>query len=84
MRLIDVHNPLIPAPYDVFWAITAIVVLVATVLAVASIWRARAALTTIQTTMWILLSLFVPVVGAAAWFLFGRLPADRTVPTHQS
>ncbi|MDR7112942.1 heme/copper-type cytochrome/quinol oxidase subunit 2 [Microbacterium trichothecenolyticum] len=66
------QNPLIPAWYDIVWSGIAVLVLALSVIAVVSISRSSTQLTSRQALGWTLLVIFVPVIGAFAWFAIGR------------
>ena len=66
------QNPLIPAWYDIVWSGIAVLVLALSVIAVVSISRSSTQLTSRQALGWTLLVIFVPVIGALAWFAIGR------------
>lgn len=76
-------NSLLPAGYDVFWALCAllwIVALVFTVLALVSL--ARTPPTGQAAVLWTLFVLFIPVIGATVWLFapFGRRSARGPDP----
>ena len=65
-------NPLLPAFYDVIWAVPMIAVVVLGVSAFISISR-RARQTPLPVSLaWIAGVLLIPVLGPLAWFLIGR------------
>lgn len=68
----DVQNPLIPAGYDIAWAVISILALALVVLALLSLARAAKNLTALQGLAWTLIVLFVPIVGPTAWLAIGR------------
>ncbi len=78
MRILETVNPLIPAAYDVVWAVVAVAIFALAVVALVSIWRSRSALTGTQALVWTLLVVLLPVFGAAAWFLAGHPRAQRS------
>ncbi|MBV0893893.1 PLDc N-terminal domain-containing protein [Microbacterium sp. NC79] len=64
-------NPLIPAGYDIAWSVAALVGVVLLVIALVSIGR-DSSLTAGQRLVWVLLAIFLPVVGPVAWLVAGR------------
>lgn len=64
----DSINPLLPSGYDVVWSAVAVAALTALVVALFSIGR-DASLSPGQRLVWVLIALFVPIIGPAAWFL---------------
>ncbi len=68
----DGRNPLIPAGYDIGWLVIAAIVVALTVVALILLARSAGRLTMTQALMWVLLILFVPVLGAVAWLAIGR------------
>jgi hypothetical protein len=71
LRKGDGMNPLIPNVVDVLWGTTA---LAATVVALISVIRTRAALGAAATWIWALAIVLVPILGAVAWLASsGRL-----------
>ncbi|WP_084101313.1 PLDc N-terminal domain-containing protein [Demequina sp. NBRC 110051] len=70
-------NPLIPASYDVVWSVIAAVILVSTLSAAISVVRHSRVVSGAALAGWLLLVLCLPGLGAAAWFLAGRGPAQR-------
>lgn len=64
-------NPLIPAGYDIAWSVAALVGVVLLVIALVSVGR-DSSLTAGQRLVWVLLAIFLPVVGPVAWLLAGR------------
>lgn len=73
----DSANPLVPAGYDIAWAAIAALLVVLVVFALVSIARTAHRLTLFQALIWVLVTIFVPVVGAIVWLSIGR----RSVPT---
>ncbi|MBW9119071.1 PLDc_N domain-containing protein [Microbacterium trichothecenolyticum] len=73
----DEHNPLIPAAYDVAWSAIAAVVIALVVVALVSLARSAKSLTPVQTLIWALIVLFVPVLGSVAWLAVGRRTTAR-------
>ena len=70
-------NPLIPTSYDVVWSVIAAAILVATISAAVSIVRHTRVLSGGALALWLLLVLCLPGIGAVAWFIAGRGPAQR-------
>ncbi|WP_404312325.1 PLDc N-terminal domain-containing protein [Agrococcus terreus] len=65
-------NPLLPAHYDLMWAVGMVAVVVLGVSAFISISR-RARQTPLPVSLaWIAGVLLIPVLGPLAWFLIGR------------
>ncbi len=72
-------NPLFPTGYDVVWSVIAVVVLGLSIVALVSLSRAARRLTSFQALIWVLVVLFVPVLGPLAWLAVGRR-AHRLAP----
>ena len=72
----DVHNPLIPAGYDIAWSSVAVLMCVLLFVALVSLVRAARRLTGTQALLWTAIILFVPVVGPLCWVLIGHRAAD--------
>lgn len=64
-------NPLIPAAYDVVWSLLAAAVIAYSLAAFISLLRTRG-LNGGRFLVWLLLVLMAPVLGATAWFCYGR------------
>ncbi len=64
-------NPLLPAGYDIAWSAVALVAFALLVVALVSVGRAKS-LTPGQGLVWVLVSIFVPIVGPGSWLLVGR------------
>ena len=64
-------NPLLPAHYDLVFAGVSLAVLAFTLFALVSQLRTRE-LRHFALALWLAITLFLPVVGAAAWFIRGR------------
>ena len=79
MRLLAAHNPLIPAGYDILWSAVALALLAFVVTAFVSVVRHQADLTGIQVTIWLVLIVAAPVLGAIVWFVAGH--PDRRRPS---
>ena len=62
-------NPVIPAASDIVWSVVAAAVF--TIMAIISMMRARH-VSGLRFLVWFLLVLVAPVLGAAAWFAYGR------------
>ncbi|WP_431075583.1 PLD nuclease N-terminal domain-containing protein [Microbacterium phyllosphaerae] len=71
----EVHNPLIPAGYDIAWSSVAILTFVLLIVALVSLVRTARRLTGTQALLWTAIILFVPVVGPLCWMLIGRRAA---------
>lgn len=71
----NVVNPLVPAWYDVAWSSAALLVVAFTVLAFVSLVRAPQA-TGWRFVVWGAVIVFVPVLGALAWFVIGRVTPE--------
>ncbi|MDQ0648111.1 ABC-type molybdate transport system permease subunit [Microbacterium natoriense] len=71
-------NPLIPTAYDVVWSVVTAAVLAFTIAAIISMMRTRH-VGGLRFLVWFLLVLAAPVLGAAAWFAYGRR-AEATRP----
>lgn len=65
-------NPLLPTGYDIVWSIAVVALAVYAVSALVSIWRVQASLSGFAVVGWMLLVVVAPLLGATAWFLFGR------------
>ncbi|WZH36327.1 MAG: PLDc N-terminal domain-containing protein [Microbacterium enclense] len=68
----DAVNPLIPTAYDLVWSGLVIVALGLAVWAIVSLSRAAPRLTSGSVLVWVVVILFVPVLGALAWLAAGR------------
>ncbi len=68
----DAHNPLVPAAYDLAWSGLAAVALVLTVVALVSLARRARTLGGGQALVWVLIVLFVPLLGSVSWLAVGR------------
>ncbi|MGV9193621.1 hypothetical protein ACQ143_04690 [Microbacterium sp. MC2] len=79
MRILEATNPLIPTGYDIAWSIVALMLIAFVVSAIVSLVRASGALTGIQTFVWFVIILALPVFGAVAWFVAGH-PRTRKQP----
>lgn len=66
------HNPLIPAGYDIAWSLVAFVTFALTVVAIVSLMRIARRLTTTQAVVWVVVVVFVPLVGPLSWLFIGR------------
>ena len=66
------HNPLIPAGYDIAWSVVTVVMIGLAIAALVVLARSAGRLTTPQALGWMLVILFVPVVGPLAWITIGR------------
>ncbi|MEU2203468.1 PLDc N-terminal domain-containing protein [Microbacterium oleivorans] len=65
-------NPLLPSVYDVVWSLVAVIVVALAVVALVSLARAGRGFTSVQALAWVLVVLFVPVLGPVAWLAVGR------------
>ncbi len=79
MRTLEAVNPLLPAGYDIAWSIVALALLAFMVSAVVSLVRVSGALTGIQTIVWLVIIVALPVFGGVAWFVAGH-PRTRKQP----
>lgn len=76
----------LPPVYDLIWSMAALVVVIPLLLAIVSISRHRDGLTSLALIGWLLLAVFLQVLGPLLWFLIGR-PHTRDrllVPTNTS
>ena len=65
-------NPLFPAGYDVVWSVVAVVIIGLAIVAIVSLSRGARRLTAVQALIWVLVVLFVPVLGPVALLAVGR------------
>ena len=65
-------NPLVPNAYDVMWAAALLTPIALSIVALVSVARSHASLTAAQILVWLLLILFIPLLGAIAWLVAGR------------
>lgn len=65
-------NPLLPSGYDVVWSLVAVIVVALAVVALVSLTRAGRGFTSVQALAWVLVVLFIPVLGPVAWLAVGR------------
>jgi len=72
----DSVNPLVPATYDIVWAVVTVAAFTLMLIALVSIARASKRLTSVIALSWTLVALFVPVVGPVAWLAIGRRASD--------
>jgi hypothetical protein len=70
----DSANPLVPTGYDIAWTAVSVLLVVLLVVALVSIARAANRLTSFQALIWVLVAIFMPVVGPIAWLSIGRRP----------
>lgn len=75
----DEHNPLIPAGYDIAWSVVAAAVVALAIVALISLARSSERLTSAQALIWVLVVLFVPVLGSIAWIAVGRRTASLAI-----
>lgn len=68
-------NPLVPATYDVVMTLVPLVILGIMVVALVSVSRMSKHLTLSQLGVWMLLVIFVPVIGPIVWLTTGRRKA---------
>lgn len=73
----DASNPLIPASYDIVWSVIAAAAIALIVAAFISLARTAKEMSGVQTLVWVLVVLLIPILGAAAWLFIGRR-AQRT------
>lgn len=66
------HNPLIPAGYDIAWSLIAFVTFALTVVAIVSLMRVARLMMTTQALVWVVVVLFVPILGPLSWLFVGR------------
>jgi hypothetical protein len=64
-------NPLIPTAYDVVWSVLAAGMLAWSIAAFVSMLRTRT-LNGLRFLAWFLLLILLPLLGATAWFVYGR------------
>lgn len=62
----------LPPLYDAVWSMAALIVVIPLVCAIVSISRHRDGLTSLALVGWLLLVVFLQVVGPLLWFLIGR------------
>ncbi|MDT3317979.1 PLDc N-terminal domain-containing protein [Microbacterium sp. KSW4-11] len=65
-------NPLPPTAYDIVWSVVAVVIVGLAIVAIVSLSRVARRLTAVQALIWVLVVLFVPVLGPVAWLAVGR------------
>lgn len=65
-------NPLVPAAYDIGWAVVALVAFALAVWAIVSLSRGAARLPSLTVVLWAVVILLVPVLGPVAWLAAGR------------
>jgi len=65
-----------PPLYDLVWSVVPILLIALVVLALISIARNTAGLSSTATAVWAAVVLFVAPIGPIAWFIIGR-PAAR-------
>lgn len=75
----DIANPLMPPAYDLVWSTISIAAIVMLIIALVSLSRNRAELTAQQASLWVLLMIFLPLIGPFAWLLAGRPARLETV-----
>jgi hypothetical protein len=75
----DEQNPLIPAGYDIAWSVVAVAVIALTIVALISLARSAQRLTSLQALIWVLVVLFVPVLGSTSWMAVGRRTASPVI-----
>jgi hypothetical protein len=75
-----VHGPeasvLLPASYDIAWSAALIAVLAVTAIALMQVLRPRL-LSASARTLWLLAVLFLPILGAIAWFVNRPRPSAQ-------
>lgn len=62
----------LPPAYDLIWSMATLIVVIPLVCAIVSISRHRDGLTSLALVGWLLLVVFLQVVGPLLWFLIGR------------
>ncbi|WP_017792307.1 PLD nuclease N-terminal domain-containing protein [Leucobacter salsicius] len=74
-------NPLVPATYDIVTVGVSVIYWVAMIVAVVSLSRASKDLSLGQLGVWLLIVLFVPLIGPIVWLVSGRkkVRAARTL-----
>ncbi|MCC2032657.1 PLDc N-terminal domain-containing protein [Microbacterium allomyrinae] len=75
----DEQNPLIPAGFDIAWSVVAVAVIALTIVALISLARSAQRLTSLQALIWVLVVLFVPVLGSISWMAVGRRTASLVI-----
>jgi len=72
-----------PPLYDLVWSVTAILLIALVVIALISIARHAAQMSSTATVVWIAVAVFVAVLGPLAWFVVGRPAARALAPDLQ-
>lgn len=65
-------NPVLPASYDIAWSAISVVVFALMLVALVSVARSAKKLTATQSLTWIVLIIFLPLLGPIAWLAIGR------------
>lgn len=73
-------NLIMPVTYDVVWSVVVVLVIVLVATSLISIARSAKGLTASQALVWALLIIFVPIIGAVAWFAIGRRSTSNGNP----
>ncbi|AZS43655.1 MULTISPECIES: PLD nuclease N-terminal domain-containing protein [Microbacterium] len=68
----DAINPLIPSGYDIAWSVVALVGAVLAIVALVSLARSARHLSARQALGWVLLTIFIPILGPVTWLAIGR------------
>ncbi|MEQ6896298.1 PLD nuclease N-terminal domain-containing protein [Microbacterium sp. KR10-403] len=71
-------NPLVPTGFDVAASLIVVIVIAATIVALVSIVRAGRGIRPAAALVWALIVLFVPMLGAVAWFVAGKPARARS------
>jgi len=71
-------NPLVPTGFDIAASLIAVVVIAATIVALVSIVRVGRDIRPAAALVWTLIVLFVPMLGAVAWFVAGKPARARS------
>jgi hypothetical protein len=72
-------NPLLPAGYDIAWAVAMVLIVSLAVVALVSIARQARGLSSTQALVWTVVVIVVPVLGSLAWLLIGRMSSGGEV-----
>ncbi|MBG6054758.1 hypothetical protein IWX81_001148 [Salinibacterium sp. CAN_S4] len=77
--MVEPVNPILPVGFDIAWATVSVLLIALHVIALVSVARTASRLTSTQALIWTLVTIFVPVVGPAAWLAIGRRSALAAV-----
>jgi asparagine N-glycosylation enzyme membrane subunit Stt3 len=80
MAAAEEHNVLLPAAYDITWALLVPLSVAAAIAALVHLIRRRDTTST-ETALWALVVLLAPLLGPAVYFLAGRRRKDTTRAT---